>query len=393
MANCPAGNALENKPSPYEVGIDFVPVTTDGSLGFHVVYSAKKQGSTQAIGNNSTISIFELDGGELLVFGAGYGDPIGPGTALNDAAFDVANVDAVVQQCLGRSPASTTVRFVAPHGHGDHVNPSFIHELENFGYLVQDIAYHEDDAGLVNGMSGWRTQDRSRFVAIRDGPKCTGELLSFSSPLGKIWFLSRPGHTSGSIDLVLDVRGNVEDRFVVLGSQKGGSCSTQPEGTRNTIEAHGNAIVPIVAQVVSYGCGANPTGSLSVLSGSPRIGTSSTVGIDDPLGRVAAGALPFLFVSAAPDPAIPCGSVLMLPGLAGSAELLISLTYVDLISVALPGSPWLGPGRPSSIGYSIPRDVALINVSLFGQGLLFDASGGIGARLAFTDALEFRIGP
>ena len=53
-----------------------------------------------------------------------------------------------------------------------------------------------------------------------------------------------------------------------------------------------------INQGVPYGCGVNPPGSLTTLSGKPQIGTTWTLGIDNPLGTQPSG-LAFLRISLA----------------------------------------------------------------------------------------------
>jgi DNA polymerase-3 subunit beta len=108
------------------------------------------------------------------------------------------------------------VRFVAPHGHIDHINADCIRELRARGYQIREIAFHAGDAGAVNSLPGWRTQDKAVFRVLRNSTgQCQEELASYASPLGRIWFYSRPGHTPGSIDLALDVGGDPTNRMIV----------------------------------------------------------------------------------------------------------------------------------------------------------------------------------
>ena len=142
-----------------------------------------------------------------------------------------------------------------------------------------------------------------------------------------------------------------------------------------------------------YGCGTNPTGSLSVLSGVPSIGTTMTIGVDNPLGTQNAGATPFLIIALAPDPNFPCGTQLPGFGMAGPAapgELLISLAPPTL---AVSGPAWTGPGNPAPIALSFPSDRNLISVALFVQGVLLDAGGSSGNPFGLADAVRLVIGP
>jgi len=235
---CAADNARANAATPTKTNIDFVPIYGDDSLGFYIIYGVRAS-TTGGVGGNVTISLFELSNGEVLVFGSGYGNIAGAN--LFDAAYDMERVDQVIQSCMGRSPATTPLRIVVPHAHGDHVNPSCNRELERLGYTVTEIAYHQDDLGSMNGMN-WTTADKAKFVQIPRATTCLQELRSYASPLGKIWFFERPGHTSGSIDLVIDVRNDPTNRFIVRGSQSSPPCTPVP-GQREILNAHGNAVL------------------------------------------------------------------------------------------------------------------------------------------------------
>jgi hypothetical protein len=149
-----------------------------------------------------------------------------------------------------------------------------------------------------------------------------------------------------------------------------------------------------VAATYPYGTTVNPSKSLDLLAGSPRIGTAVDVGIDNPLGTQSAGSLPYHFLSLAPDPAFPSGTLLPGFGMAGggaAGELLIALGSGDLVSI-LAGAPWIGPGVPSSITLDVPNDPSLQGLYVFGQGLLLDPSVAQGVKFGLTNALQFRVG-
>src|SRR6185503_13781990 len=118
----------------------------------------------------------------------------------------------------------------------DHVNPAACAALEALGYTIAEIVYHEGDVDLINAMA-WKAPLRALFHELTPGPTCGSELLAYASPIGKLWFHSRPGHTDGSIDLVIDVRDDPTNRFVVRGSQANQTCPAPP-GTRDAINAH-----------------------------------------------------------------------------------------------------------------------------------------------------------
>src|SRR5688572_5374381 len=235
---CAVDNARFNSPTPPKTNADFVPVTGDDSLGFYCVYGVKAS-STGGVGGNVGIFLFELAGGEVLVFGSGYGNI--QGANLFDAAYDMERVDQVIRFCMGKDPATTPLRLLAPHGHADHVNPAANRELERLGYTILEIAFHPADFALVNGMA-WTTADRALFRLLPSGANCLEELANYASPLGKLWVFHRPGHTDGSIDLVIDVGNDVGNRFLVRGSQASSPCAPL-SGQREAVDAHGNAML------------------------------------------------------------------------------------------------------------------------------------------------------
>jgi hypothetical protein len=244
---CAVDNARDNTALPTKTNADFVPITGDDSLGFYCVYGVKAS-TTGGVGGNVCIYVFELTGGEVLVFGSGYGNT---SSNLFDAAYDMERVDQIIRFCMGKAPATTPLRLLAPHGHGDHINPACNRELERLGYRIVEIAFHPGDQALVNGMA-WSAADRALFRILPAGTTCLEELARYSSPLGKLWVLHRPGHTDGSIDLVIDIKDDVTNRFLVRGSQANTPCASLP-GQRETSGAHSNvellSIPPALADV------------------------------------------------------------------------------------------------------------------------------------------------
>ncbi|MCZ6598749.1 MAG: integrin alpha [Planctomycetota bacterium] len=146
------------------------------------------------------------------------------------------------------------------------------------------------------------------------------------------------------------------------------------------------------AAVTFYGCGVNPPGSLTVLAGVPSIGTTITLGVDNPLGTQAAGSLPFLGLAFQPDPAFPCGTLVPGFGMAGpgaSGEQLIPSGPPLLFT----GPPWSGPGSPAPFDLAVPDDPGLLGVSVYAQGLLFDPTAAFGVIFGLTEAAELLVGP
>jgi len=237
--DCHAVNARYNVVAQAKTGYDYVPVVPDDSLGFYVAYSAKQNDANTDFVSTSCMYVLPLDNDEVLIFGGGFGDTYYlSGGAFFDADYDVAMIKEAILGCMGRT-LSTRIRFVAPHGHPDHITVAFIRALERAGFTLAEIAYQVGDRAWIEGLP-WLPHHPALFNPLPTAP-CNREILSYSSPLGHIGFISRPGHTPGSIDLVLDVGGDPSQRVLVMGSMAGG-CAPPP-GVVLTLAAHGTAIV------------------------------------------------------------------------------------------------------------------------------------------------------
>lgn len=141
-------------------------------------------------------------------------------------------------------------------------------------------------------------------------------------------------------------------------------------------------------RVEPYGCGVNPEGSLRLLGGSPRLGTTLNLGLHNPLGTQAPGALAFLATSLAPPPAFPCGAPV--PGLGMSPPGFVGELLVGGRAPA-PVGTW--SGVPLQVLLDVPGDCALVGASVYVQGALFDPSLAAVARVGLTSALELVVGP
>lgn len=149
-----------------------------------------------------------------------------------------------------------------------------------------------------------------------------------------------------------------------------------------------------VESIVRYGCGTNPEGSLSVLAGEPSIGSSLTLGLDNPFGTQGGNATSVVLVSFAADPNYPCGT--RLPGFGMSragapGELLVRLVEPDPVHV-LVGRAWHTPGVPAPVTLEVPNNPMLVGQVVYAQGYLVDDSWTDGIRIGLTDALELLIG-
>ena len=156
---------------------------------------------------------------------------------------DVAHMDEVIRGCMGLDPERAKLRVVTPHGHPDHMTVAFVRAVERAGYGVRQIAYHLGDRGWIEQLP-WDPHHPALFTVLPSTP-CSKSLgLEFDGPTGHIWFVSRPGHTPGAVDLVMDVQGDATDRILIRGSLAGGACSVPPPNVRLTLSAHSTQILP-----------------------------------------------------------------------------------------------------------------------------------------------------
>lgn len=185
--------------------------------------------------------------------------------------------------------------------------------------------------------------------------------------------------------------------YRVVQPDPGASCTdtlsfsvTTPSGTSGVATITLEYGAPVATL---YGCGINPAGSLQVLSGTPRLGATVVLGLDDPTGATAPGALPLVVQSRAPHANYPCGGPFPSFGPGGAGEVLVSFARGDLIQPSAVGAPWIGPGNPAPVSVTIPSDCTLVGESLYAQGLLLDVARAPLLRITLTDAVRLDVGP
>ncbi len=142
-------------------------------------------------------------------------------------------------------------------------------------------------------------------------------------------------------------------------------------------------------ELYPLGCGVNPASSLVVLGGAPALGQTLTLGVDDPSGATAPGAIALVAVSGQAAGVTPCG--LWLPGLGfggGTGELLVALSPVPVIQLG--ASSWVGAGTPAPVALPIPANPALLGKTLFAQGALIDVSQ-VNPLVGLADGFALRI--
>ncbi|MEW6074400.1 MAG: right-handed parallel beta-helix repeat-containing protein [Planctomycetota bacterium] len=151
-----------------------------------------------------------------------------------------------------------------------------------------------------------------------------------------------------------------------------------------------DALAP--AETAIYGAG-NPAGSMMVVAGRPAIGTSFTLGVDNPLGTQAPGSLGLFLFSTLPDANYPNGTPFPGWGMDGGAgQILINLTFVDWSISAVAGI-WAGAGSPVPYTLPIPDEPAFVGLRLFAQGVILDlTTPPPGIWIGLARAAELMIG-
>jgi hypothetical protein len=366
---CRATNARYNIVNQPKTGYDYIPIVDDDSLGFYVAYSAKQNDTNTDFISTSCMYVLPLDNDEILIFGGGFGDTwYLPGGAFFDADYDVAMIKDAVVGCMGRDLATTHVRFLAPHGHPDHITVAFMRALERAGFQLSEITYHEGDRGWIEQLP-WQAHHPALFHVLPT-LGCNEELASYTSPLGRLWVVGRPGHTPGSIDLVLDVLGNPANRILIQGSV-GGGCPP-PDGVVLSLAAHGTALIggPRRAQLeVLAGQGTNRACLTSITP--PRLGTTWVVALE--IASHPGANYVFLFGSDCryePGLTTPYGELLVNP--------LGRYPFAFLRPVVTSDKEF--------IGMDLPRDPALMGRTVFVQGSV------LGGGIELCNALKVVIG-
>lgn len=369
VCGCHATNARYNVLDKPKTGYDFIPIVADDSLGFYVAYSAKQNADNTGFNSTSCMYVLPLEGDDVLVFGGGFGDTYYiPGGAYFDADHDAAFIREIVGGCMGRDPAAARIRFVAPHGHPDHITVAVVKALERAGLAVAEIAYHEGDSDWIEQLP-WLAHHPALFNVLAGGD-CNEEVLSYASPLGRVWFTHRAGHTPGSIDMVLDVLGNPGDRVHVLGSYIGG-CPA-PGGVSLTLAAHGTAMIggPRRAQTeVMNGTGKNRL----CLSGAtpPKLGTSWVTEVDV-AGHPGASFVLLFGTDCGLDPGV----------LLSFGELLVN----PLGRSQLNAQQAVLAGDTSTFSFPIPSDASLMGRTCYAQSTI------LGGKVELCNALKLVIG-
>jgi hypothetical protein len=146
------------------------------------------------------------------------------------------------------------------------------------------------------------------------------------------------------------------------------------------------------AEATLYGFN-NVPGSMLVVSGRPAVGSTFTLGVDNPLGTQTANACLGLFMFAPYATAYYPNGVAV-PGLGmdgGSGELLIDVGNIDFAISAMAGL-WTGPGSPVTYTLMLPDDPFFVGLTYYCQGVLYDTSPTATIKIGVARAINLSIG-
>lgn len=144
-----------------------------------------------------------------------------------------------------------------------------------------------------------------------------------------------------------------------------------------------------------YGTDPAVRGSLTVLGGAPRIGTTLTLGVDNPLGTQGPNSRAYVWMSLEPDAAYPAGTWVANMGMSAagaSGEVLVNRN-TGLLIKTVTGGVWSTPGVPATVPVTMPAALSWIGKPLYVQGYLIDGKVTYGIRTGVTDALKLIVGP
>ncbi|MEW6071784.1 MAG: hypothetical protein AB1726_04190 [Planctomycetota bacterium] len=328
------------------------PATGDLSQAFDFTFSAAGGAASEVrlLQNGRVVAAAPAAAGTLRVFGQNLG--AGPVRLRAEALFTdgrAARSEFVSLQ-IAYAPGAPLHAPPLAYGYAKEVlgSQAFVVELP--------AAYDDDPAGVA-------------YTIVQ--PPAQATLLSAGSGPYRV-YQPLPGAT-GTDSLSFQVTG---------------------AGGTSTIETV-TLVYEVLPAAARYGCGVNPAESILLLDGTPALGRTLTVGLDNPLGTQVPGALAYLYFSLAPDANYPCGSLLAgfgMGGVGANGEFLINIVPPDPV-VFLPAVPWAGVGQPAEFAVAVPADPALAGVPAYGQGLIHDISGfPFVPKFALTDAIELVLG-
>ena len=235
--------------------------------------------------------------------------------------------------------------------------------LEFQRWLTIERYYWDKALILVNGTEVWRNSDQEHTLDT-SWHEMSIDISPWAAGVASVQIEFRL-----ETDTILEFGGwNIDDLVVRQGSATPGN-------------------------VLIFGGGVNPAGSMVHVSGTASIGGSVVMGVDNPLGTQATGSPTFLFISLSPDANYPAGT--LLPGwgmtAGGNGEILINALAPDPY-LMLAGPSWNGAGQPAPITVGLPDDPTLVGFQVYGQGAIIDPAATFGVKIGVTEGFVFQIG-
>ncbi len=269
-----------------------------------------------------------------------------------------------------------------------------IGDIDNNGFVDLAVGGEGGDDGCVNCGSVWILQMGANQTVIGAGKlsnlKFLGNtLFSGMENFGSALALGGDYNGDGKPDLLVGANGDEDGQQAI-------PVFSSDNGAVWILDYQKAAGLPLISlsQVTVYGSGVNPVDSMSVASGTAKIGTTLQLALDNPVGTQSAGSFGLVYLSKAPAAGYPAGILapgLGMQGLGANGEVLLSLAAVDLFAQPLMGTPFGGAGVPSLVNLNLPLNPSLAGTSVFAQGLIVDPSG-TGVALGLTDAVRLDIG-
>jgi PKD repeat protein len=326
--------------------------------------------------------------GGAWTLGLGLEHVVEPATGLVEGSFPAQGV-----QWLRLSSAGSSFALPPSLPGGETLPPVGGAGVEQSFYLADPLSVLEFGAAFVRGDT---LDDDWVSVDVSDG--LTTVNLYFANGA------SATGETSGVLGLPRTAFTRVRAELRTL-------FPTSWRNTRFTLTLQaGNAgedlapsylliddlrLVQAPGTALRYGCDAAVRGSLTVLSGAPRVGATLSLGVDNPLGTQGPNSRAYLWMSTRADAAYPCGTGFANLGMSGPGalgEVLVNRTPGILLKTVT-GGLWSTPGTPAPIPLAMPAALSWIGQNLYVQGYLVDARITYGVKTGVTDGLKLLIGP
>lgn len=253
--------------------------------------------------------------------------------------------------------------------------------------------------GVLPAATGCLSARAFAFVGMQNGPReglalvdPNNRVVEFLSYEGVLTAVDGPAVGMVSVDI-----GVFESSATPVGHslQKAGAGKIAPDFTWRVPAASTPGVVNRqqsfvggCGTAVAFGCGLNPFGSILLLSGTPSIGSTFAIGIDNPRATQAPGSATIVFLASAGSPVYPCGFALPGFGMRDPSvpgELLLNPAGV----LVVPAPAW--NGKPSRAALPVPNDAKLVGSHVFAQGAIVDPRATNGILIGITEGMRVRL--